>query len=74
MGVIYITNDQYSYLKDDSSFAMRRLTFMYVPFSEDSRASLSFHLTAAEKNDVLASFKTNYNQATLKELLKELKR
>jgi hypothetical protein len=70
----YFQNDQYSYLKDDSSFAMHRFTFMYVPFSEDSRASLSFHLTAAEKNDVLASFKTNYNQATLKELLKELKR
>ncbi len=69
----YFQGDQFSYLTDDSTFKIQRLTFMYVPFSEDSRASLSFHLTAAEKNDVIASFKTGYNQGILKDLMKALK-
>lgn len=69
----YFQGDQFNYLTDDSLFRVQRLTFMYVPFSEDSRAPLSFHLTAAEKKDIIASFKTNYNQGILKELIKAIK-
>lgn len=69
----YFQTDQYSYLKDDSSLNMHRLTFMYVPSEEDKTAALNFHLTASEKKDVIASFNTVYNQALLKELLAVLK-
>lgn len=64
----YFQADQFGYLDSDSLSKLKRLTFMYVPFSEDSRASLSFHLTGAEKKDVIASFITSYNQQVLQEL------
>ena len=64
----YFQTDQYSYFKDSTS-NLRRLTFMYVPEKEDKTAALNFHLTAAEKKDVIASFHTAYNQKVLKELL-----
>lgn len=70
----YFQADQFGYITTDSALRMQRLTFMYVPFSEDSRASLSFHLTAAEKKDVIASFTTGYNQQVLHELEKVLKK
>jgi hypothetical protein len=69
----YFQTDQYSYLENDSSLNLQRLTFMYVPFKEDKTAALNFHLTAAEKKDVIASFNTGYNQQLLKELLAQLK-
>ena len=69
----YFQGDQFSYLMNDSTCKVQRLIFMYVPFNEDSRAPLSFHLTAAEKKDVIESFKTSYNQDVLKSLLQELK-
>jgi len=69
----YFQTDEYSFLRNDSSFAMHRLTFMYVPSEEDKTAALNFHLTAAEKKDVIASFKTSYNQTLLKELQNVLK-
>jgi hypothetical protein len=70
----YFQSDQFAYINSDSTGKLQRLTFMYVPFSEDSRASLSFHLTAAEKKDVIASFRTGYNQQVLHELEKVLKK
>lgn len=69
----YFQGDQFSYLRDDSTFKLQRLTFMYVPFNEDSRAPLNFHLTAAEKKDVISSFKAPYNQQVLQELMRTLK-
>jgi hypothetical protein len=65
----YFQTDQYNYLKDSTYKNLHRLTFMYVPEKEDKTAALNFHLTAAEKKDVIASFKTRYNQQVLKELL-----
>ncbi len=69
----YFQTDQYSYLKDSANYNFHRLTFMYVPEKEEKTAALNFHLTAAEKKDVIASFNTDYNQGVLKELLTVLK-
>jgi hypothetical protein len=69
----YFQTDQYSYLKDSANYNLHRLTFMYVPEKEDKTAALNFHLTAAEKKDVIASFHTAYNQQMLGELLSLLK-
>ncbi len=65
----YTQADQYSYLKDSANFKLHRLTFMYVPKKEQLGAALNFHLTASEKRDVIASFKSEYNQKVLKDLL-----
>lgn len=65
----YFQTDQYSYFKDSTDKKLHRLTFMYVPEKEDKTAALNFHLTAAEKKDVIASFNTGYNQEILKELI-----
>lgn len=69
----YFQTDQYSYLKDSANYNFHRLTFMYVPEKEEKTAALNFHLTAAEKKDVIASFNTEYNQGILKQLLEVLK-
>jgi len=69
----YFQADQYSYFKDSSNHNLHRITFMYTPENEDQGAELNFHLTAAEKEDVIASFYSPYNQAMLKELLPLLK-
>lgn len=65
----YFQADQYSYLKHASITNMHRLTFIYVPKKEVQGAALNFHLTAAEKKDVIASFNSQSNQNVLKTLL-----
>ncbi|HMG83756.1 MAG TPA: hypothetical protein VK559_12020 [Ferruginibacter sp.] len=69
----YTQTDQYSYLKDSTTNNIHRITFTYLPESEDMSAALNFHLTAAEKQDVIASFNTAPNQKMLKKLLYLLK-
>lgn len=65
--------DQYSYLQADFDSALQRISFMYVPETEEKGAALNFHLTAREKKAVKESFNSTYNQASLmriKDLLK----
>jgi hypothetical protein len=69
----YTQADQYSYLKDSEKFKLHRITFMYVPKKEELGAALNFHLTASEKREVIASFKSEYNQKVLQDLLVILK-
>ena len=64
----YFQNESYSFLEDAAHYKMNRLSFIYVPKKEEQGASLNFHLTAAEKKDVISSFNTNYNKMVLKEL------
>ncbi|MEJ7587043.1 MAG: hypothetical protein WKI04_05730 [Ferruginibacter sp.] len=66
----YNQSDQYNYISDSGSTALHRLTFIYAPRKEEKGATLNFHLTAAEKKDVIASFKTNYNQKVLRDLMR----
>ena len=66
-------SDQYSYLQADFDSALQRISFMYVPETEEKGAALNFHLTAREKKAVKESFNSTYNQASLlriKDLLK----
>jgi hypothetical protein len=65
----YYQTDLYSYAKSDTSLPLHRLTFMYVPAIEAKTAALNFHLTAAEKEDIIASFGRQHNQETLRTLL-----
>jgi len=70
----YTQTDQYGYLKEDSDANnIHKIIFNYIPESKDMSAALNFHLTAAEKQDVIASFNTLPNQTMLKKLLTLLK-
>lgn len=61
--------EQYGLMKELAPDQLEQLTFMYSPKKEDQGATLNFHLTAAEKKDVVESFHNNYNQTVLKQLL-----
>ena len=63
--------DQFSYLNTGFDSLIHRISFMYVPETEDKGAALNFHLTAREKRDVKESFNNTYNQASMK-MIKEL--
>jgi len=45
------------------------IRFIYQPQSEEERASMTFHLTKKERNDILESFKKEDNQESLTRLL-----
>jgi hypothetical protein len=68
----YALNDQYSYLNHTAGLPLQLLTYMYQPQKEEKQAALNFHLTAAEKRDIIASANTPYNQEILKSFLKAL--
>ncbi|MBA2250063.1 MAG: patatin-like phospholipase family protein [Chitinophagaceae bacterium] len=68
----YFQNDQITYAQNflDSNF--HRITFMYLPQDEDKGATLNFHLTAIEKNEIIASIKRPNNQQAFAEVKKYL--
>jgi translation initiation factor 1 (eIF-1/SUI1) len=49
------------------------ITFQYLPEESDNRASLSLHLTAKEKRDIVQSATSVYNEAAYKKLEEVLK-
>ena len=69
----YFQSEAYSFLADGAQYNLHRLAFVYVPKIEDKGAALNFHLTAAEKKDVIASFNTPYNQKVLKTMMQLIK-
>ncbi len=69
----YSATDQYAYISAEKDINLHRITFMYVPQSNDKGAALNFHLTATEKRDVKASFYNSFNQASLKKVVEMLK-
>lgn len=68
----FFQTDQFAYFNNDS-FPVQQLSFMYVPQQEERSASLSFHLTAREKRDIIASFHNSFNQASLQLIKEKLK-
>ncbi len=62
-------SDEFGYLQSSFGVKLKRLTFIYVPKKEDQGAALNFHLTAAEKKDVIASFNSEGNQKVLTALV-----
>ena len=69
----YFQSESYEALREDTALHLKRLTFIYGVKKEASGAVLNFHLTAAEKKDVIASFNNQYNQNVLKALQQLLK-
>jgi len=70
----YYQHDQLSYLYQSFGKSFHRVSFQYVPSKKEAPASLSFHLTAAEKRDIANAINNPLNQQAferLKKLMKE---
>ncbi len=51
----YFLDDQLQYIYNAYGSDLHRVNFQYVPSKEEAHASLSYHLTAAEKKDIRRS-------------------
>ena len=69
----YFQDDEITYTQNllDSNF--HRVAFMYIPEKEDRSATLNFHLTAREKEEVGASLNRKNNMDALEEVKRYLK-
>ena len=68
----YAQHDQLEYLFEAYGPQFYRICFQYVPSKNDAPASLSFHLTAAEKRDIGMALDNAANQqqfAKLKQIM-----
>jgi hypothetical protein len=66
----YYQNDQLAYAEDAYADNLYRVCFQYVPARKDAMASLSFHLTTAEKKDIAAALYNDTNEQMLQQLLR----
>lgn len=64
----YYQHDQLDYLFDSYGKNLYRVSFQYVPSKKEAPASLSFHLTAAEKRDIANALDNEVNKAAFKQL------
>lgn len=65
----YYHADQLSYVSTNSLAKIEQVVFQYVPVKKDKFASLSFHLTKAEKNDIQSAIHDPGNQESFRKLL-----
>ena len=61
----YYQTDQLDYMYDSYGPGFYRISLQYVPEKKEANASLSFHLTAAEKLDIAAAVDNPANKAQL---------
>ncbi len=64
----YTQHDALEYLHSSYGSSLKKICFQYIPTKETARASLSFHLTSAEKKDIAASLYDSINVVALKQL------
>jgi hypothetical protein len=64
----YFQDDEISYAENFLNVPLNRVSFMYIPDKEDNAASLNFHLTAREKNEVQSSLKRLNNVKAFEEV------
>lgn len=69
----YYQRDQLEYLANSYGPEFYRVCFQYVPSKNDAPASLSFHLTAAEKRDIAQALDNPANKEQLEQLKKIMK-
>ena len=66
----YYQHDQLEYLANSYGPEFYRVCFQYVPSKNDAPASLSFHLTAAEKRDIAQALDNAANKEQMERLKK----
>ncbi len=66
----YYQHDQLDFLQKSYGPNFYRVAFQYVPSKKEAPASLSFHLTAAEKRDIATALDNPLNQHSFLQLKK----
>lgn len=69
----YFQGDMENYFISNSGYPIHKITFQYIPKTEESKAALSFHLTEVEKVDIAASLNSKHNDEGFKKVLELLK-
>jgi hypothetical protein len=58
-----------NYFVSNSGYPIHKISFQYIPRSEENKAALSFHLSEREKLDIAASLNSKHNQEGFRRLL-----
>jgi hypothetical protein len=66
----YYQHDELEYMADAYGPSFYRVCFQYLPYRKEAPASLSFHLTAAEKRDIALSLDNAANKEEFQKLQK----
>ena len=69
----YEQANEEEYLKNSYGSNFHSVTFQYIPTQEEKKASLSFHLNAQEKNDIITSVQSTPNAQVFKRILSLMK-
>ena len=65
----YYQLSQLDYLSDCYGPNLYRLSFQYIPSKKEQIATISFHLTASEKKDIITSINSSINREAFNKLL-----
>jgi hypothetical protein len=65
----YFQSDMENYFVSNSGYPIHKVSFQYIPRSEENKAALSFHLSEREKLDIAGSLNSKHNQEGMKKVL-----
>jgi hypothetical protein len=65
----YFQSDMENYFVSNSGYPIHKVSFQYIPRSEETKAALSFHLSEREKQDLNASLSSKHNQESFRRLM-----
>jgi hypothetical protein len=65
----YFQSDMENYFVSNSGYPIHKISFQYIPRSEENKAALSFHLSEREKMDIATSLNSKHNQEGFRRLL-----
>jgi hypothetical protein len=64
----FYQKDQLTYFANSYGKDFYKVCLQYIPSKKDAQASLSFHLTSAEKNSIADAIQSNINQKIFKQI------
>ena len=65
----YFQGDMENYFVSNSGYPIHKVSFQYIPRSEEDKAALSFHLSEREKQDIAASLNSKHNQEGFQKIM-----
>lgn len=68
----YFQGDMENYFVSNSGYPIHKISFQYIPRSEETKAALSFHLSEREKQDIAASLNSKHNQEGFRKVMELL--
>ena len=65
----YFQSDMENYFVSNSGYPIHKISFQYIPRSEETKAVLSFHLSERERQDINASLSSKHNQEGFRKVM-----